>query len=71
MLKQKNKRNFWRFSGNEEKYINEIFKRGFKLRKKPFSERFENKFSKLHNVKYSICINSCTSALHVAFLALN
>lgn len=71
MLKQKNKRNFWRFSGNEEKYINEIFKRGFKFKKKPFSERFENKFSKLHNVKYSICINSCTSALHVAFLALN
>jgi perosamine synthetase len=71
MLKKKNKKNFWRFSGNEEKYINEIFKRGFKFKKKPFSERFENKFSKLHNVKYSICINSCTSALHVAFLALN
>lgn len=71
MLKQKNKINFWRFSGNEEKYIQEILKRGFKFRKKPFSERLENKFSKLHNVKYSICINSCTSALHVAFLALN
>ena len=24
----------------------------------------------MHNVKYSICINSCTSALHVAFLRL-
>ncbi len=61
---------FWRFSGNENKYINEIFKKGFKFKKKSFSERLEKKFSELHNVKYSICINSCTSALHVAFLAI-
>ena len=66
---KKNKK-FWRFSGNEEKYINEIFKKGFKFKNKSFSERLENKFSKLHNVKFSICINSCTSALHVAFMAL-
>ncbi len=70
MAKIKNNRNFWRFSGNEERYINEIFKKGFKFKNKSFSERLENKFSDLHNVKYSICINSCTSALHVAFLAL-
>ncbi len=61
---------FWRFSGNENKYINEIFKKGFKFKKKSFSERLEKKFSELHNVKYSVCINSCTSALHVAFLAI-
>ena len=70
MANMNNKKKFWRFSGNEEKYINEIFKRGFKFKNKSFSERLENKFSDLHNVKYSICINSCTSALHVAFLAL-
>ena len=63
-------KNFWRFSGNEKKYINEIFKKGFKFKNKSFSERLENKFSELHNVNYSICINSCTSALHVAFLAI-
>ena len=40
------------------------------FKNKSFSERLENKFSYLHNIKYSICINSCTSALHVAFLAL-
>ncbi len=68
MIKKNNK--FWRFSGNEEKYVNEIFKKGFKFKNKSFSERLEDKFSKLHNVKYSICINSCTSALHVAFLAI-
>lgn len=65
-----NKKNFWRFSGNEEKYLKEILKKGFKFKNKSFSERLENKFSKLHNIKYSICINSCTSALHVAFMAL-
>ena len=64
------KSQFWRFSGNEKKYINEIFKNGFRFKDKSFSERLENKFSKLHNVKYSICLNSCTSALHVAFMAV-
>lgn len=64
------KKNFWRFSGNEEKYVNEIFKKGLKFKNKSYSERLENRFSKLHDVKYSICINSCTSALHIAFLAI-
>ena len=64
------KNNFWRFSGNEKRYVNEIFKNGFSFKGKPFSERLEDKFSKLHNVKYSICLNSCTSALHVAFMAI-
>ncbi len=66
----KRNKNFWRFSGNEQKYLNQILKKGFKFKDKPFSEKLENKFSQLHNVKYSICINSCTSALHVAFLAI-
>ncbi len=66
----KNKKKFWRFSGNEEKYINQIFTKGFRFKNQSFSERLENKFSQLHNVKYSICINSCTSALHVAFMAI-
>ena len=70
MSSLKYKKKFWRFSGNEEKYINEIFKKSFKFKNKSFSERLENKFSNMHNVNYSICINSCTSALHVAFLAL-
>ena len=67
---EKKNSNFWRFSGNERKYLNEILTNGFKFKKKSFSERLENTFSSLHNVKYSICINSCTSALHVAFMAI-
>lgn len=70
MFTSKLKKNFWQFSGNEEKYINRIFKNGIKFKKKSYTERLENLFSKLHNIKYSISINSCTSALHIAFLAI-
>ena len=44
MIRLNNKKNFWRFSGNEEKYINTIFKKGFKFGSKPYSERLENEF---------------------------
>ena len=68
-LKKKNQ-NFWRFSGNEKKYISSLLKKGFKPKDIPFSEKLENKWSKIHNIKYSICVNSCTSALHVAFMSI-
>ena len=61
---------FWRFSGNESKYLNGLFTKGFKYTKKPFSQLLEEKWSKIHKLKYSICINSCTSALHIAFKAI-
>ena len=64
------KKNFWRFSGKESKYISKLFKKGFRLNDKPFSEKLEKKWSNIHNLKYSICINSCTSALHVSLLAV-
>lgn len=64
------KKLFWRFQGNENKYVNHIFKKGFKFKTAPFSEKLEKKWSSFHKLKYSICINSCTSALHVAFKSL-
>lgn len=67
---KKRNQNFWRFSGNEKKYISYLFRKGFKFKDIPFSEKLEKKWSKIHNIKYSICINSCTSALHVAFLSI-
>ena len=67
---KKRKYKFWRFSGNEDKYISNFFKNGFKFTDTPFSEKLEKKWSEIHNLKYSICVNSCTSALHVAFLSL-
>ena len=36
-----------------------------------FAEEFENNFSKFSKTKYSIALNSGTSALHLAMLALN
>jgi perosamine synthetase len=59
----------WRFRGNENRYLNEILIRGLKP-KKSFNLFLEKKWSKFHKIKYSITVNSCTSALHVALLAI-
>jgi perosamine synthetase len=65
------KKLFWRFSGNEKKYIYNIFQRGLRPKKvKSYNNLLENKWSRFHKLKYSITINSCTSALHVALRAL-
>ena len=65
------KENFYRrFNGNEKKYLTDILKRGLKSKKKTYNLILEKKWSKYHNLKYSITINSCTSALHVALLSL-
>jgi dTDP-4-amino-4,6-dideoxygalactose transaminase len=36
-----------------------------------FVESFEQQFAKIHEVKYCVCVNSGTSALHVSLMALN
>ncbi len=64
------KKKFWRFNGNEEKYLKSIIYKGFKQKKGPFSSQLEKKWSSIHKIKYSICINSCTSALHIAFKSI-
>ena len=61
---------FWRFNGNEKKYLLDILRRGLKPKKKTYNLILEKKWSEYHNLKYSVTINSCTSALHVAFLSL-
>ena len=66
----KNKIFFWRFRGNEEKYLRSILKRGFSLKKESYNLLLEKKWSKYHKRKYSITTNSCTSALHAAFCAI-
>jgi perosamine synthetase len=61
----------WRFSGNEKKYLNDILKTGLKpKRRKTYNSILEKEWSKYHKLKYSITVNSCTSALHVAFLSI-
>lgn len=63
---------FWRFRGNELKYLKKILKRGLRPKKeKNFNLLLEKKWSEIHRLKYSITVNSCTSGLHTALLALN
>ena len=63
---------YWRFKGNENKYINKILKRGLRPKKeKNFNLLLEKKWSKIHKVKYSITVNSCTSGLHAGLCALS
>lgn len=66
------RKNFnWRFNGNENKYLLDILKRGLKPKKKKnYNLILERKWSNYHKLKYSITINSCTSALHIALLSL-
>jgi perosamine synthetase len=66
------KKYFWRFSGNENKYLNKILTRGLRPKKeKTFNYLLEQRWSAFHRLKYSITANSCTSALHVALLSLD
>jgi len=63
---------FWRFLGNEKKYLTKILSRGLRPKKeKNYNLLLERKWSLFHKIKYSITVNSCTSALHVALLALD
>jgi perosamine synthetase len=66
----KNNTFFWRFRGNEKKYLINILKKGVKLKKHSYNLLLEKKWSKYHKRKYSITTNSCTSALHSAFCAI-
>ena len=53
----------------EKKYVNEVLESG-RLSAGPFLGRFESEFAKAHGVKYGLMVNSGTSALHIALLAL-
>ena len=67
----KNQNIYWRFAGNEKKYLIDILKTGLKPKKrKTYNQILEKKWSKYHKLNYSITVNSCTSALHVSFLSI-
>ena len=36
----------------------------------PYVNKFEKNFAKFHNIKYAISVSNCTTALHLALLAL-
>ena len=61
----------WRFKGNEINYVYDVLKNGFKAGSDgAYSAKLEEKFNKTHKVKYSIAVNSGTSGLFSALLAL-
>ncbi|MEW5758338.1 MAG: DegT/DnrJ/EryC1/StrS family aminotransferase [Candidatus Omnitrophota bacterium] len=57
------------FDNEEIRFISKCLKSGW-VTQGPMVAEFERRFSELHEVKYSLAINSCTSALHLACLAL-
>jgi len=62
---------FWRFQGNEGKYLEEVLSTGFRAGADgAFSTRFEKYFANTYQVPYGIAFNSGTSTLHAALLAM-
>jgi perosamine synthetase len=53
----------------EKELVNEVLDSN-RLTYGPMTKRFEKEFSKMHDVKHSLFMNSGTSALHVALAAL-
>ena len=67
MIKSKHRK----FNGNEAKYVLNSLNNGLKSSKEgSYNLLLEKAWSKFHNTKHSVTINSCTSALHVSLLAL-
>jgi len=61
----------WRFTGNELTYLHQVIENGFRAGADgSFNHRLERLWAEKHNVPYAITLNSCTSALHAAVLAL-
>ena len=58
------------FSSDEIKNLKKVLNSGW-LTQGSYVDSFENYFSKIHNVKYSLATTSCTTALHLILVALN
>ncbi len=57
----------WRFSGNEQKYIQEVLDNGFRAGADgAMTERVEALFAKTFNLPFAVAFNSGTSTLHAA-----
>ncbi len=56
--------------GNELEYVTDCIRSGWISSKGAYVQRFEKKFSELHNNRYAISTSNCTTALHLALIAL-
>ena len=57
--------------GNEKKYLQKCINDGFISSAGPFVKKFESKFAKRLNAKFAISVSNGTTALQLAFEALN
>ena len=64
-------KNTWRFSGNENKYIEQVFESGEgSATSGDLNNEFEHEFAKKIGADYGVTFNSGTSTLHAALHAL-
>ena len=59
------------FKGNEKKYVNECFKKGWISWQGEYVKKFENKFSSIVGCKYATSTANGTDALIIALKALD
>jgi perosamine synthetase len=57
-------------TGNENKYLTECLNSNWISSGGPFVEKFENKFSKIHNNTKALTVSSATTGLHLALMSL-
>jgi perosamine synthetase len=61
---------FWRFSGREQEYVEEVLRSGFgSSTTGTMNQRFEREFAKRFGVRYAVTFNSGTSTLHASLAA--
>ena len=58
-------------NNEEKKFVAECMDTNWISSKGKYIDKFEKKFSKFVNSKYSISVNNGTAALHLALLALD
>ena len=59
------------FIGNEKKYLKDCINDGWVSTSGKYIDSFEKKLEKFTNTKFVVCLNSCTSALHLSLKLLN
>ena len=57
-------------SGNELKYINDVFKAHWIATIGPHLNLFEERVKEYTGAKYAVAVNSCTAGIHLALKAL-
>ena len=65
-------KNTWRFTGNEQKYLEEVISGDMiSSTSGNMNQRFEQAFAEFAGTKFAVTFNSGTSTLHAALHACN